>query len=569
MSIDSVDGQNKAVLKGSVDGQNEITALSVGVQNKAVLSGTVGRKNKVPLRRIVVGENKTASSGSVDGGQTKFPLLVSVGGKSKILLRRSAPGQDAAPSRSSVFYKCGHCDKDFTRTNARKKHETKFHGVEHERVDEAKGGDHDPSLACTVCDKTFTRIDNKRAHERNQHGVKPQPRPITSGKDKRRPTSVKCKECNEAYRTLDNYREHLLHKHQIETHKTFHEFTSQKEFLAWKGSVEMEVGVNYTAHAGSWRTGEGSKQIFYCRRSGVKPATQDTCTSKKKRAQKKQGSSKLGLYCTSSMEVLRCDGTIRVTLYTDHHDHQLGPPHLVHMVLPKSEKDKIAGMITQGIERYKILEQVRKASGENRTSIVERKDIENIIAEYGLNESQSRHTDCQVCKCMYICSCDDNAAERKNPCKHIHTVVGYLKNNPRPRKRKSPKDSVCNEESTDTQAEEYREQLKWRMHLLLSKCDEMRDLESMKALDKYLSKAFGIVDVNDTNHSHSVNLPLDKNEGGKQDNPTKKKRRKEEEKSLRKPCVVEEAEQENGEIKCVKSHIDNEHSYTVSEFAII
>ncbi|KAK3857015.1 hypothetical protein Pcinc_036706 [Petrolisthes cinctipes] len=63
------------------------------------------------------------------------------------------------------------------------------------------------------------------------------------------------------------------------------------------------------------------------------------------------------------------------------------------MVLPKSEKDRIAGMIMQGIEHHKILERVRETSGRNRTSILEKKDIENIIAAYGLSVNQSRHSD--------------------------------------------------------------------------------------------------------------------------------------------------------------------------------
>ncbi|KAK3878127.1 hypothetical protein Pcinc_008352 [Petrolisthes cinctipes] len=63
------------------------------------------------------------------------------------------------------------------------------------------------------------------------------------------------------------------------------------------------------------------------------------------------------------------------------------------MVLPRSEKDRIAGMIMQGIEHHKILERVRETSGRNRTSILEKKDIENIIAAYGLSVNQSHHSD--------------------------------------------------------------------------------------------------------------------------------------------------------------------------------
>ncbi|KAK4320031.1 hypothetical protein Pmani_009098 [Petrolisthes manimaculis] len=145
----------------------------------------------------------------------------------------------------------------------------------------------DSSLVCSICDKVFTHVSNKRAHERNLHGVKLPSR----CKDDGRSTLVKCKECNEAYPTLYNYREHLLVQHHIETHKTHHEFTSEKEFLAWKGSIEMDVGVNYTTHGGFWKSSEGKKQI--CRRSGEKSSTKTQDTSEKKRTEKSQGTCKL------------------------------------------------------------------------------------------------------------------------------------------------------------------------------------------------------------------------------------------------------------------------------------
>ncbi|KAK3895562.1 hypothetical protein Pcinc_000700 [Petrolisthes cinctipes] len=286
----------------------------------------------------------------------------------------------------------------------------------------------------------------------------------------------------------------------IETHKTQHEFTSEKEFLAWKGSIEMDVGVNYTTHGGSWKSSEGKKQIFYCRRSGEKSSTKTQDTSEKKRTEKSQGTCKLGLYCTSSMEVVKADGRIRVTFYTDHHDHELGFPNLVHMVLPKSEKDRIAGMIMQGIEHHKILERVRETSGRNRTSILEKKDIENIIAAYGLSVNQSRHS---------------------NDSTSVRLIA--------------------------EQIEEQITEVKMKLQSLLSECDEMKDLESVKALNNHLSKAYGIVHAGRTYPAQSNNLPVDTStvlepsnkNVVKQDrlHSTKKRKRKDEGKSLKKPSV--------------------------------
>ncbi|KAK3888907.1 hypothetical protein Pcinc_007054 [Petrolisthes cinctipes] len=286
----------------------------------------------------------------------------------------------------------------------------------------------------------------------------------------------------------------------IETHKTQHEFTSEKEFLAWKGSIEMDVGVNYTTHGGSWKSSEGKKQIFYCRRSGEKSSTKTQDTSEKKRTEKSQGTCKLGLYCTSSMEVVKADGRIRVTFYTDHHDHELGFPNLVHMVLPKSEKDRIAGMIMQRIEHHKILERVRETSGRNRTSILEKKDIENIIAAYGLSVNQSRHS---------------------NDSTSVRLIA--------------------------EQIEEQITEVKMKLQSLLSECDEMKDLESVKALNNHLSKAYGIVHAGRTYPAQSNNLPVDTStvlepsnkNVVKQDrlHSTKKRKRKDEGKSLKKPSV--------------------------------
>ncbi|KAG0712214.1 hypothetical protein GWK47_018991 [Chionoecetes opilio] len=49
----------------------------------------------------------------------------------------------------------------------------------------------------------------------------------------------------------------------------------------------MDIGVNYTAHSGPRNTCDGIKQIFYCRRSGVKSTK---IHGKRQRAEKRQAS---------------------------------------------------------------------------------------------------------------------------------------------------------------------------------------------------------------------------------------------------------------------------------------
>ncbi|KAK3890611.1 hypothetical protein Pcinc_005444 [Petrolisthes cinctipes] len=279
------------------------------------------------------------------------------------------------------------------------------------------------------------------------------------------------------------------------------------------------------------------------------------------------------------------------------------------MVLPKSEKDRIAGMIMQGIEHHKILERVRETSGRNRTSILEKKDIENIIAAYGLSVNQSRHSDNNTSvrliaqdmkdagellyfkdqgeldpqnteipseefvlafmkegqqlmfseqlkntEKLQVCMDSTHCIRRKNICKHIHAVGNFLKNKSHPSKPKSPteeiemiQDIVCKEDSTRSQVEEQITEVKMKLQSLLSECDEMKDLESVKALNNHLSKAYGIVHAGRTYPAQSNNLPVDTStvlepsnkNVVKQDrlHSTKQRKRKDEGKSLKKPSV--------------------------------
>ncbi|XP_050707163.1 uncharacterized protein LOC126992460 [Eriocheir sinensis] len=233
-----------------------------------------------------------------------------------------------------VFVKCNFCNKDFTKDWSRKRHEKKVHGVNTtDNYEVAEITVPDASKVCTYCDKVFSTSCNKRAHERRQHGVNPGPVSHSDG-----PTIVQCTECNVTFATLTAYREHLSLVHDIEIHKAQHEFTSEEDFLRWKDCMELDIGVNYTAHSGPKKSCDGTKQIFYCRRSGV----QSTKISSKSRAEKSQGTCKMGFYCTSSIEVVKKDEKICVTFYSDHRDHNLDFNSQVHMTLPKSEQDKIA-----------------------------------------------------------------------------------------------------------------------------------------------------------------------------------------------------------------------------------
>ncbi|XP_050724543.1 uncharacterized protein LOC127002517 isoform X2 [Eriocheir sinensis] len=204
-----------------------------------------------------------------------------------------------------------------------------------------------------------------------------------------KPTAVQCKECGVNFSRLSIYRQHLQQFHNIETTTAQYEFASEEEFMAWKDALEMEVGVNYTSHTGNKKSVDSTKTIYYCRRSGVQKSSKST----HKRAEKSQGTSKMGYYCTSSIEAVRQNGCVQVTYYVEHHEHDINFHSLVHMTLPASVKDKIAGMILRGVSHEHILEQVRKSAGESRAAILESQDIKNIVTQFGLKQEHKRHPD--------------------------------------------------------------------------------------------------------------------------------------------------------------------------------
>ena len=57
--------------------------------------------------------------------------------------------------------------------------------------------------------------------------------------------------------------------------------------MEWKNKLEKDIGVNYTLHSGSKRTPYGSKQVYYCRRSGTERVSSHN--EGNKRARKSQG----------------------------------------------------------------------------------------------------------------------------------------------------------------------------------------------------------------------------------------------------------------------------------------
>lgn len=188
---------------------------------------------------------------------------------------------------------------------------------------------------CDLCNKTFSSKFAKERHTSEVHD--------TMRTECSKPTAVQCKECGVNFSRLSIYRQHLQQFHNIETTTAQYEFASEEEFMAWKDALEMEVGVNYTSHTGNKKSVDSTKTIYYCRRSGVQKSSKST----HKRAEKSQGTSKMGYYCTSSIEAVRQNGCVQVTYYVEHHEHDINFHSLQHMegktqvAMPSSPSEEI------------------------------------------------------------------------------------------------------------------------------------------------------------------------------------------------------------------------------------
>ena len=65
------------------------------------------------------------------------------------------------------------------------------------------------------------------------------------------------------------------------------------------------------------------------------------------------GSRKLDNACTSAIQIsVELSGTVSVAFYKHHHGHGKGLADLVHVPLPRADREWIAGMFSRGFHRF-------------------------------------------------------------------------------------------------------------------------------------------------------------------------------------------------------------------------
>lgn len=59
-------------------------------------------------------------------------------------------------------------------------------------------------------------------------------------------------------------------------------------------------------------------------------------------------------------------------------------------------------MILQGISHNKILDRVQESAGSNEAALLERKDTENTVSQFGLTQEHIQHPEDSMNVCLFV-----------------------------------------------------------------------------------------------------------------------------------------------------------------------
>ncbi|CAL4171680.1 unnamed protein product [Meganyctiphanes norvegica] len=310
-------------------------------------------------------------------------------------------------------------------------------------------------IVCQVCDKQFDK--NKKymlnKHMEKVHFIQP-----------RKPIKCCVNGCSKSFNFLQHLRMHVMDPkdaggHNCRIEKEENIFNNLKDFHQWKEDIEDKEGIKYIAHKGQKNNKDGScTRIYFCSRSGT------YCyNGTGKRSSKNQGTSKIGTYCPSTMNIYcSAEGIVKCKYYKTHLAHETSGTNIRHIQIPKRDKLFIAEKSLQGIDTKKILEELHKKCG--RSAYIEHQDVLNVLRSNFVKDVErcksSRNLEvnkidinkykvsskdgafhevmflqyctclnkcllCGVCYHSCICDCEDYnkmPIQQMNMCKHIHAI---------------------------------------------------------------------------------------------------------------------------------------------------
>lgn len=126
---------------------------------------------------------------------------------------------------------------------------------------------------------------------------------------------------------------------------------------------------------------------------------------------------------------------------------------------------------------------------------------------------RERCTYCDVCHCMYACTCDDSDEGRKNICKHIHAVALFVKDQSHLAKPTPPSEEIETISSialgtTSNLQSNSCEKLTQVSLAIIQACQKVTDEEVCKAVNDHLQKALAIAKTS-TSAIKRSSLPVD------------------------------------------------------------
>ena len=133
------------------------------------------------------------------------------------------------------------------------------------------------------------------------------------------------------------------------------------EFTQWKNTLEESQNSFYSKSTGNKQKHDDGIKISYynCNRSGKYLAK-----GTGKRKLKFQGSSKIGVHCTSTIQLIENSGTslYQVHVCKTHYGHEM---QLGHIRITEEDKRKIACKRKMGVEKERILKDIQESIGES------------------------------------------------------------------------------------------------------------------------------------------------------------------------------------------------------------
>ncbi|VVC36370.1 Zinc finger C2H2-type,Zinc finger, SWIM-type [Cinara cedri] len=194
---------------------------------------------------------------------------------------------------------------------------------------------------------------------------------------------TKCNEpeCLLTFKYIRDFRQHLTEKHEIQFDVEDKKFNKYTEFLRWKENYETKTCSCYYHRKTETRSGR-KVEYWYCNRSGMYQSSAHS----RRRKLKSQGILKINNNCTSSMTLTinEIEDTVQARIYHTHYGHEA---ELIHLRIPKTDKQEIASKLLEGVKIEDIL-LMYKGDGSSkpleRKHLIKRRDILNISRKYNV-----------------------------------------------------------------------------------------------------------------------------------------------------------------------------------------